>query len=63
MKILTITTLYPNLKQFRHGVFIETRLRHLLQTGEIQAIVIAPVTWVATVQTHTVKASHNLVNT
>jgi len=45
MNILTITTLYPNQKQFRHGVFIETRLRHLVETGKIKAKVIAPVPW------------------
>jgi len=45
MNILTITTLYPNEKQFRHGVFIETRLRHLVETGKIKAKVIAPVPW------------------
>jgi len=45
MNILTITTLYPNKKQFRHGVFIETRLRHLIQTGKIKARVVAPVPW------------------
>lgn len=45
MNIVTITTLYPNNKQFRHGIFIETRLRHLVQTGKVQARVIAPVPW------------------
>jgi len=45
MNILTVTTLYPNKKQFRHGVFIETRLRHLVQTGKIKARVVAPVPW------------------
>ncbi len=45
MNILTITTLYPNEKQFRHGVFIETRLRHLVETGKVKAKVIAPVPW------------------
>ncbi len=45
MNVLTITTLYPNHKQFRHGVFIETRLRHLVETGEIKVRVVAPVPW------------------
>ncbi len=45
MNILTITTLFPNQKQFRHGIFIETRLRYLLNTGKITATVIAPVPW------------------
>ena len=29
MNILTITTLYPNTEQERHGVFVENRLRKL----------------------------------
>ena len=45
MNILTITTLYPNQKQFRHGIFIETRLRYLLKSGKLTAKVIAPVPW------------------
>lgn len=45
MNILTITTLYPNSKQFRHGIFIETRLRYLLKTNKVKAKVIAPVPW------------------
>lgn len=45
MNILTITTLYPNEKQFRLGIFIETRLRDLVKTGRISACVIAPVPW------------------
>lgn len=42
---LVVTTLYPNQIQFRHGVFVETRIRHLLQSGEINLKVIAPVPW------------------
>lgn len=42
---LVITTLYPNQIQFRHGVFVETRIRHLKQTGKIVFKVIAPVPW------------------
>jgi len=45
MNILTVTSLYPNKKQFRHGIFIETRLRQLLQENGIQAKVVAPVPW------------------
>ena len=45
-EILVITTLYPNSAQERHGIFVETRLRHLLATGEISATVVAPVPWV-----------------
>lgn len=44
-KILVITTLYPNSVQNRHGIFVETRLKHLLATGKVSATVIAPVPW------------------
>lgn len=46
MKILTVSSLYPNNKDLKHGVFIETRLRHLIKGfPEVQPIVIAPVPW------------------
>lgn len=45
MNIVTVSTLYPNVKQIRHGIFIETRLRHLVATGKVKARVIAPVPW------------------
>lgn len=45
MKTVTFSTLYPNCVQPRHGIFIEQRLRHLLETGEIQSHVVAPVPW------------------
>ena len=46
MKILTFTTLYPNSLSPRHGIFVETRLRHLLSDFEaISAKVVAPVPW------------------
>ena len=44
-RLLVITTLYPNRVQFRHGIFVEARLRKLLQTGHHSAVVIAPVPW------------------
>lgn len=44
-KLLVATTLYPNEIQFRHGIFVETRLRRLLETGRFEAEVIAPVPW------------------
>lgn len=43
--LLVITTLYPNSAQNRHGIFVETRLRHLLATKKVCATVIAPVPW------------------
>jgi len=45
MKLLTLTTLYPNAEQINHGIFVETRLRHLLASGQIESRVIAPVPW------------------
>jgi len=46
MKILTISSLYPNNKDPKHGIFVETRLRHLRKDyPEITAVVIAPVPW------------------
>ena len=44
-RILVATTLFPNKNQKRHGIFVATRLRHLLASGEIEAQVIAPVPW------------------
>jgi len=45
MKILTFTSLYPSATQPGHGIFVETRLRHLLASGGIESKVIAPVPW------------------
>lgn len=44
-KILTLTTLYPNPEQVNHGIFVETRLRFLLASGQVEACVMAPVPW------------------
>lgn len=45
MKILTFTTLYPNASQPHHGIFVENRLRHLVNRGSVQAQVVAPIPW------------------
>ena len=45
MRILTFSTLFPNVAQNHHGIFTETTLRHQLATAEIQATVVAPVPW------------------
>jgi teichuronic acid biosynthesis glycosyltransferase TuaC len=45
MKTVTFSSLYPNCVQRRHGIFIEQRLRHLLETGEVESQVVAPVPW------------------
>src|SRR5215831_17477865 len=45
MKILTFSTLYPNAARPGHGIFVETRLRHLLAGSAVQSTVVAPVPW------------------
>ncbi len=46
MKILTFSTLFPNAESPGHGIFVETRLRHLLNHFPvIKAQVVAPVPW------------------
>lgn len=45
LNVLSFTTLYPNEKQPRHGIFIEQRLRHLMQSTDINLKVVAPVPW------------------
>lgn len=45
MRILTLTTLYPNAAMPTHGVFVENRLRALLDEDDIEAKVVAPVPW------------------
>ncbi len=44
MKILTVSTLFPYENNPKHGIFVETRLRHLIQHyPDIEAKVIAPI--------------------
>src|SRR5262245_4189666 len=45
MKLLTFATLYPSAARPSHGIFVETRLRHLLASGSAQSVVVAPVPW------------------
>ena len=46
MNVVLFSTLYPNTKFNRHGVFVENRLRHLLcQNEDIKVKVVAPVPW------------------
>jgi glycosyltransferase involved in cell wall biosynthesis len=45
MKIVTFSTLYPNAEKPGHGIFVETRLRHLAASGAVEARVVAPVPW------------------
>ena len=45
IRLLTFSTLFPSCARPRHGIFVETRLRHLVSTGCVQAEVVAPVPW------------------
>lgn len=45
LRVLTFSSLFPSTARPRHGIFVETRLRHLLREGRIDARVIAPVPW------------------
>lgn len=45
MKILTFSTLFPNAEKPGHGIFVETRLRHLVASGKVQSRVVAPIPW------------------
>lgn len=43
LRVLTFTTLYPNAARPNYAVFVETRLRNLVASGEATALVLAPV--------------------
>ena len=45
LDILTYTSLYPNSRQPRLGIFIEQRVRHLLDAFPVTSRVVAPVPW------------------
>ncbi|MFT4173278.1 MAG: glycosyltransferase family 4 protein [Rhodocyclaceae bacterium] len=45
MRTLLFSTLYPSSVRPHHGIFVETRLRHLLQSGQVDTRVVAPVPW------------------
>jgi teichuronic acid biosynthesis glycosyltransferase TuaC len=45
MRLLTFTSLYPYPEKPSHGIFVETRLRHLLASGQAESRVVAPVPW------------------
>ncbi len=45
IRLLVFSSLYPNAVQPRHGVFVEERLRHLVDSGRVSATVVAPVPW------------------
>lgn len=45
IKILTFSSLFPNAAMPSFGVFVENRLRHLVDSGMVEARVVAPVPW------------------
>ena len=45
IRLLTLTTLFPNSCQPRHGIFIANRLRYLCDTGRIEATIVAAIPW------------------
>ena len=45
MRTLLFSTLYPSSARPVHGIFVETRLRELLRTGQVETRVVAPVPW------------------
>jgi glycosyltransferase involved in cell wall biosynthesis len=45
LKVLTFSTLFPSSIKPSHGIFVETRLRELLKSGQVESRVIAPVPW------------------
>ncbi|MCE4557561.1 glycosyltransferase family 4 protein [Roseateles cellulosilyticus] len=45
MKVLTFSTLFPSSVRPSHGIFVETRLRELLKSGQVESRVVAPVPW------------------
>lgn len=45
VRTLLFSTLYPSSTRPMHGIFVETRLRELLKTGQVDTRVLAPVPW------------------
>ncbi len=45
LRTLLFSTLYPSSARPVHGIFVETRLRELLRTQQVQTQVVAPVPW------------------
>jgi glycosyltransferase involved in cell wall biosynthesis len=45
INVLAFSALYPNREMPFHGVFVENRLRRLIETGEVAALAVAPVPW------------------
>ena len=45
INLMTFTTLYPNVVEPEHGIFVENRLRFLLASQEVKSRVVAPVAY------------------
>ena len=45
IRLLTFSTLYPHDGRPNHGIFVENRLRKLVDTGRATSTVVAPVPW------------------
>ncbi len=45
LRTLLFSTLYPSSVRPVHGIFVETRLRELLASGQVETRVVAPVPW------------------
>lgn len=45
IRTLLFSTLFPSSVRQSHGIFVETRLRHLLASGAVTTRVVAPVPW------------------
>lgn len=45
IRLLTFSTLFPHAARPNHGIFVENRLRHLVQSGQATSVVLAPVPW------------------
>jgi len=45
LRVLTFTSLFPSDARPRHGIFVETRLAHLVRDCAVDARVVAPVPW------------------
>ena len=45
LKILAYSSLFPNVAQRQHGIFLEHRLLHLSRLSDVQVRMVAPVPW------------------
>ncbi|MEN9537808.1 MAG: hypothetical protein RLZZ126_43, partial [Pseudomonadota bacterium] len=45
IRTLLFSSLYPSSVRPSHGIFVETRLRYVLATGQVDTRVVAPVPW------------------